>query len=367
MTFIKFTARSTCCNFRLSVLYFTLSRLFCPTATAIIASEVQYCTPFNDYAACAYEGCGGQCKYISTNYGFSGMICMVNGNVCNKPPCHSAPGSFCPSQYGVASTLCGAGTFSGTFDVIGACPACLTNTFALSAGTTACTMCPAGFFGVDKVITMCPAHFFCAAGSTAPIACPANSYCLAGTTAPVPFLSDHYYIDNGSGQLPCPGGYFCSAGSPNITVCPAGSYCPAAITNMVYPIKIPIPCSYNQYCPNGSATPFTCPAYTYCPTPDVSLPCPAGATCNPTRTNLMTFTLCPAGYRCAGNRAEPVPCFAGTYSAYGSSQCMPCGSGTYSSSAGSPVCTMCPLGYTTSPMGATSLAQCACRPGYSKQ
>jgi hypothetical protein len=236
-------------------------------------------------------------------------------------------------------------------------------------------MCPANTYCLAGASTPVPCSTKCGAGlyltsncsSTSDISCspcPGSFMCPYGV--PIPCAVDHYCPVGSSVQVPCPAGSYCNEGSITPTTCTAGNYCPAAITNMVYPIRIPIPCSYNQYCPNGSVTPSTCPAYTYCPTPNVSLPCPAGATCMPNRTNLMTFTLCPAGYRCAGNRAEPIPCFAGTYSVYGSSQCTPCGNGTYSSSAGSPVCTMCPLGYTTSPMYATLPSQCSCAQGYYK-
>ena len=196
-----------------------------------------------------------------------------------------------------------------------------------------------GYYCNRLSLTICPPGYFCESrGMTAPTLCPAGFMCpVSGSTAPVP----------------CTPGMLCQT---------AGVATPT------------VSCSIGYYC--AESTSIQCPPNTQCLLPGLGCPtdrkcvgiliaCPEPGTHLPTGFVGYPCPPCPAGSMCAPDSVA-IPCPAGTYSPYGATQCTPCRSGTYSSSAGSPVCTMCPLGFTTSPMGATSLAQCACRPGYSR-
>ena len=258
-----------------------------------------------------------------------------------------------------------------------------------------------GHYCNGNAFTICPPGYICPSyGMTSPTPCPAGSYCsFTGSDSPTPCPIGFICPVQGlSAPRQCPGGYICPttglSAAPQL--CPVGFICPIGSS-------APTPCPPNSthicitpgratLCGNGTYTTgefniidkcIICPAGSMC-IPDGTPPvlCPSGTyslyratectLCSSgTYTNSSGNTeckICPTGSICTLNGCKhPVICPAGTYSPYGATQCTPCANGTYSSSAGSPVCTMCPLGYTTSSIGATSLAQCACRPGYSKQ
>jgi hypothetical protein len=222
------------------------------------------------------------------------------GPLCPDYVCHSSPGQYCVGTE-LITTPCPIGSY-----------------------------CP---FNDMTVPTPCSAGSYCpVSGLSAPRICPAGSFCpVQGLLAP----------------LPCPGGY----------ICPTSGFSAA-----------PLICPVGFVCVSGSSAPIPCPLYSIhsmqvCNTTGLAVLCNNG-TYMTSQFNSVDCPPCPAGSKCVPDGPPPVLCPAGTYSPYGATQCTPCGNGTYSSSAGSPVCTMCPLGYTTSPMGATSSAQCSCSPGF---
>ena len=313
------------------------------------------CTYCSSYAYASNSYFGAQCTYLE---GASGDVCTYrplyyNTMACPEP-CSASPGSYCNGPFLSDVLPCPAGSYCATTNSQPvACPA---NKYCLAGTSTplSCSAkCGAGFYLTkncsstsDISCSPCPAGFMCPYGD--PIPCIVNHYCPVGSSA----------------QVPCPAGSYCDEGSIAPTTCTAGSYCPAAVANMPFPVKIPIACAYNQYCPPGSVFPGSCPTNgSYCPTPAVALPCPPGATCLANRPNAATFTLCQAGYKCAGGDALPVPCPAGTFSSYGNTQCTPCSNGTYTAVTASPICTMCPQRLISSPINAKSASQCSCVQG----
>ena len=261
--------------------------------------------------------CYGRPKFYCNGEAFTpcliGHVCASHG-MTSPSPC--PVGSYCPYSYMDYHIPCLIGSI---------CPV---------QGLSAPSPCPGGRIcsttGLSAAPLLCPVGSICPIGSSAPTPCPPNSAHICNTPGRATLCNNGTYTTGGI------------ISTDDCLICPAGSKCVPDGTP-------PVPCPAGTFSSRGATECTLCGSGTYTSSP--------GSTqCSP----------CPAGNKCVSDGSLPVLCPAGTFSPYGATQCTPCANGTYSSSAGSPVCTMCPLGFTTSPMGATSLAQCACRPGYSR-
>ena len=263
-----------------------------------------------------------------------------------------------------ACTVCPAGQYGICNATASVCATCLAGKYTSSPGATVCSLCPVGTYGMPNGICVaCPTGAFSmASGATACLNCSAGTYLLAsacvncssgtysvgGTT----FCSQCANVVGNATYLPQPG--------TNATNCPFA--CKAGF-NYVQGSNTCSQCSAGQWSATGSTT---CSA---CLTPSVnttvygtspnSTTCPAcyyppvNGTFSGVGTNATNCPfVCNAGYYAVGARCTPcaagtrmlngvcTACLAGSYSNAGAVVCTACGSGTYSSASAS-ACSLC--------------------------
>ena len=271
-------------------------------------------------------------------------------NTAFSPECDSCPegtyystSSFqcveCPEDQACAidsqPAACAANTYSagglsvclacenGIVDTDGNCKACPPGTKYNSAGPS-CDVCPAGTFSAQGSLTCsdCPAGFYCPyANSNQPLTCPDGTYSS----------------QNAESCTACDAGKSCSKTS--VSDCIAGTYSPEGNADC-------LPCPENAVCVAGAAEPNECESGTYadsltntckncdgiCPGPIYvnnvnAFSCPDGHYKVQNSGNTLSCMLCPAGYECTTDKANPTPCEPGTFSKLGKDTCENCPDG----------------------------------------
>ena len=293
---------------------------YCPSG-----SNNPYDCPAGTYSAAAGIGLRSQCVPCD-----AGMACPKNELTAPLEVC--AFGHFCPS--GTVYTTqypCPAGTLNPNASNLIRAADCLPcpETFACLSGTG----------HSSQPIQTCASGHYCPKGTQYPTQFP----CPAGTYTP----SNH--LKSSAECTICPSGYFCNGGEHDVSgSCPPGYYCPIATGNSFdYPCPAGTfgpntgmesvgecqPCTNGSFCPLGSAEPIGCYAGTYSAveaTESAGLGAAGGRAL--LAGQLSTFpscTTCPEGHSCP-ERAMLAP--------------VPCGPG-YFSGLGQQICTICPAGY----------------------
>ncbi len=176
----------------------------------------------------------------------------------------------------------------------------------------------------DVTGDVCPVGSYCPEGSGQHILCPPgtytattqNEFCLPCTAG--------YFCVPGSAPDLCPNGFFCPEGTGFVwQSCPAGTYGPVpGLANITECTQ----CDGGFYCAWPNATNVTGPC-------DASYYCRSGSDSN-TPTSGVTAgdaDLCPAGFYCEQESADPQPCPAGTFNnatgAASVSECLICWDG----------------------------------------
>jgi len=193
---------------------------------------------------------------------YSSLTGQTTSGVCT--PC--APGTYCPTAGGGSAILCPPGTFCPTsggsspnqcaiaqicpipgLQAGSSCPPgqlcdtpslvtprtnCPPGTFSIGGAGSACSPCPAGYYGAGASTTnqcsgLCPAGYYCALGTTPlgtsgsgsnpPVPCPLGYYCPTGTggCAPGTYLLNQLCVT-------CRNGSYCLGGITPPVACPAG-------------------------------------------------------------------------------------------------------------------------------------------------
>jgi hypothetical protein len=341
--------------------------------------------------------------YNATN--FTAPLCPA-GSVCPPTASRNRPcaiGTFQP-DVGSPATDCSVATdgaytpFAGSASFMSAPPGyysaggqlpviCPAGSFATTAGSTACSICPTGTrcptVGMTAPLQCLPGTFTATSGSTACTVCNRGYYCPDGANIVV--CTYRTYADIADDPFrtrncdPCPAGYYC----PSLTsmiVCPAGSYCPM---NTGWTIACPAgtfrsitggsslerdcaPCTVGSYCPANSSQPIPCPAGKVQPYASAT----SAASCvdiNPgyiAPTPYTTFACDPGTYQPANGSTVCLPCPYGSYDAATLgriSACPDCPAGGYCLDP--TLQSACP-GNTLSLAAATSQLGCRCAPGY---
>ena len=270
-------------------------------------------------------------------------------------PCQPCPAGTFGNTTGLQSPscsgLCAAGYACPSGSTVGTAVACSQGSWS-PAGAAVCSSCSSGRYGNTTGMTTalctdaCAAGYMCPPGSVSPTAMP----CDVGT----------FSTGNASACSPCPAGYFgnatgmssplcsgmCNAGrygSPGMTMascaglCLAGYACPPGSTNATA-----IMCPAGQYSVNGAGVCTPCAAGLYgssmgLSSADCSGPCDGGYFGNTTGLSSSSCSgQCLAGYACPSGSvtATASVCSAGQYSAAGSSVCTTCGVGVFGNASG---------------------------------
>jgi len=240
-----------------------------------------------------------------------------------------------PKSASKAACLCAPG-FTGALD----CHACLPGTYKDVNGTSACTMCPRGKYGVAFAANASSACVLCAAGSYSDVmglalrnTSSACTLCPSGTYSPT--LGAVSLQD----CQPCAAGTFRETHGANASrlcvLCEAGSYAPDQASSSC------TECAAGKFSDDMGATSASacldCPAGTYSPHPGAS-----AAGC----------FVCPAGtYSSELGQAVVTTCKECPANQYGP--------------AGSAACLNCPMN-SESPRASVAVANCTCLDGFSQ-
>jgi hypothetical protein len=229
----------------------------------------------------------------------------------------------------VTCTVCPAGKYGMCNATASVCTTCLAGTYTRAAGLTACSPCPARYYGVPGgLCSPCP---------------PGTSLSSEGGTACLNCSAGAYASAPGMACANCSGGTFSAVGSS------ACSACTNLIGNATYAGQPPGT--------NASTCPFVCmPGFSYaqgadglgaCPQCAVGQWSPAGATAcsacsflpqNATSNGTGSCAACAAGTRLSGGAC--VACLPGSYSDPAAVACTSCASGKYSTG-GASACALC--------------------------
>ena len=256
---------------------------------------------------------------------------IINQTNLNYICCNDVPNATSTTQGPTATPLgsaCDPG-YTGGADG-GKCTACPEGKYKAAAGTGNCSACPA--WATSPVASDNVTDCTCNTGYTGPdggecTACPAGTYKDTAGSAECSSCPSNSTSPAASGNVTdcvCDAGYTGSDGD-QCTACVAGKYKDTA----------------------GSAECSDCPSYASSPL----------ASDNATDCTCVKGYTGPDGMTCAA-------CVAGTYKdVNGSSLCSQCSQGTYMESTGASGCKQCPSN-SSSPVGASLLAHCACNAGY---
>jgi len=245
-----------------------------------------------------------------------------------------------------ASTICS----TGSDNVCVTCSTCVIGSTYKSSSCTsvadsvcsACAVCSIGSYRstsctatVNTVCITCPAGSYCS-NVTSVLPCPAGKFCLPGVTAPTPCTT-------------CANGQYVS-GQCIATLDTVCSTC----TNL------PNNASYTGVGTNTTSCPFVCdPGYhglacTSCPanswcSAGINNQCPTNSQSDILSTH-QNQCLCMSGY-------------FGNGSVGGTSPCPVCTAGFFCAGGNSNLSVSCPVNFTSS-IGASSVSDCFCKPGY---
>ena len=221
---------------------------------------------------------------------------------------------------------CPAGTYNPHTGSLACAPCSAYLSESSSPGSTACTLCIAGYYRSSGVCLLCPIGYYCFTGATVPVQCPAGYYC-SGSGLSTPSV--------------CQVGNYCPLGSVNMVPCPAGQYCMG--TYLTKPSNL---CSAGTYCPAGCVTGTTCSYGQYCPIPGMSAPLPASPGYYCPSVRLTAMVICPGGSYCPAEGAiSPTQCEAGFYCPVGSSAQTMCSVRYYCPANQLTAMTLCPTGF----------------------
>jgi hypothetical protein len=134
------------------------------------------------------------------------------------------------------------------------------------------TVCTAGWYCVSGLRLSCPAGYGCnttgvSQSTLAALVCPPGTYAVAGSTAcslcPAGRYGSEFGLPSASCSGPCDVGFTCQEGSTSARMvsCPERFYCPINSTSGV--AAAAIPCPEGHGCPAGSSQPQVCPAGRY--------------------------------------------------------------------------------------------------------
>ncbi|KAI8480901.1 hypothetical protein Bbelb_413740, partial [Branchiostoma belcheri] len=351
------------------------------------ASECRACTPGHYCADTGLTQESGQCwagHYCLEGSDQATPVGETFGDECTA-------GHYCPNGTDTP-VACPPGTFLPTraMEKLADCVDCSSGYYCETPGQTNVTAeCAAGFYCQQAANTstptdgvtgdICPEGHYCELGSPSPVpcgngtfmnhtgasacyVCPAGYYCVNRDRADN--CTQGYYCPEGTGAdlWPCPAGFY--GGTPGLrqeadcTECAGGSYCstpglPApeadcaaghfciegvdtATPNGLNNTGVGGICPPGYYCPTGTAAPRACEAgtFNYQEGRASCDPCPAGYFCY-LNTSDPYANICPTGHYCpAGTEyGERYPCLAGTYNPLegqqNSSACVLCDPGQY--------------------------------------
>jgi len=287
-------------------------------------------------------------------------------------PC--SPGAYCPTG-SIAPILCHEGTYNPDIGM-----GLISNCRDCESGWA----CP--FKGMNHYMNVtCSPGYYCPSGTADPKTfpcnagtltdsyhairqddcdpCPASYACYSGTGGidglqPVPCYAGHYCPASTKypTQFDCPRGTYTAAtnliSSAECTTCPGGFYCSGGQSRVGSTSDSEGLCDVGHYCPPGTRSPrqYPCPSKTYNPFHNLSdvdecLPCEKGNYCEtaseyPTQCPAGSYSenygedrpdceTCPAGFECAIETINPVPCIQGFYSDSGYESCLQCSRGHY--------------------------------------
>ena len=138
------------------------------------------------------------------------------------------------------ATLDTSGAIAARVDLV--CSKCRAGTYATLAGSTSCTLCPAGSFCSFASVnaTVCPlGTYSTASGADSCTPCPLNATTTSTNSTSV-------------NSCVCAAGFF--GRNPTCLLCPRGHYCPINTTD-----GMRFNCGRGNYCPLGSGAPVRCP------------------------------------------------------------------------------------------------------------
>ena len=306
-----------------------------------------------------------------------GYFSNVSGSLCIAAPYNT----FINTTGSTAPTPCPGGTFqcltnqlschltpAGSYraatDMLNVAIVCPAGWTSLN-GSSSCTMCPSGTFGVAATATEGGA----AVSKVTPTTIIRGAL---GKSSNCIFINTGYsYTDPTLSGLasvlgycqPCPSGTFSIPGSVTCQSCPSGTWlnnpndtacslCPAGTSNPL----------------NGSTSNSSCSqclpgTYSFAGASACTASCTKGTYSSQFSTACLA---CPAGtfntVQGATSVTQCTPCPIGSFSLSGASQCSLCQSGSYSANMGQGNCTLCPSGSASTVIGANSNATCAACP-----
>ena len=270
----------------------------------------------------------------------SAAVGASNSSVCVQ----CAPGTIAASAGATSCSACAAGFYAASTGN-SQCTACAPGTVSPSAGAqsaAACVACAAGYYsaaaGASLPCAQCPAGTYAlSAGSAACTSCPPGTYSKQLAQSAYPCLScaaGTFNPSAGSGAdcTPCfAGTYSLSSGAASCLACPAGT-ASSAVGASSYPCA-------------------ACPVGTYGALAGASTCTACGAGTFAASTGLTACAACAAGTFLAGLGANS------------SAACLPCAAGSFAQAAGSTACAQCPSGSYTPSTGQSACAGVACAAG----
>ena len=358
---------------------FCLSGSTAPTTCAICAAGLYQTSACTASANTTCQACSSG-SYCPTN-SLSQTPCAV-GYVCPTPSVQMACNltNYCPAS-SVSQVSCAIGSYcpNASIQLLCApgsyCPAGSTNQTTCAVGyvcanpsqQTACTSgnyCPAG----STTQIACLAGSFCSTPATQ-VACTTPNYCPASSTTQA-LCSAGFYCPNTTAKLACPGSSYCVAGVTAPTacdVCVTGQYIASVCTasaNVVCPACANLPANavYSGVGTTVSNCPWVCNPSYYSNTSQC-LGCPAGSWCNANVKNTCPTNAYSAAMSLSQNACLCQPGYFGNGSISGTSPCPMCVAGNFCPGGNNNISIACPTNF-SSPVGASSYADCQCIPGY---
>jgi hypothetical protein len=236
-----------------------------------LCQEIQQCPP-GQYLSQYFLGNGlteYSCQYCpSGKYGQNNISghSILNSHLCSgecQEGCYCPIGSTSSCEYpcGEAKFFCPSGTSiplvaSAGMKTVDAFGKSFDNSSTSRVAVLPCSpghycqegienLCPAGVYGIDRMLTSsscsgsCPPGSYCPVGTIEPLLCPIGSYCPDGVEK-VPCPAGSYGDQEGLTNRDCSGkcqpGYYCpqGSGSPRQEICPKGLLHLPLIAHPVY-------------------------------------------------------------------------------------------------------------------------------------
>jgi hypothetical protein len=237
-----------------------------------------------------------------------------------------SPGYYDDTTDRYECSLCGGGLYSATPGATGieTCQECPADTWS-PAGSASCESCPDNSNSLARSFSQTDCE--CNAGATGAngatcVLCREDEYKASAGSAECEDCPENSLSASGSSECQCSSGY--TGPFEACSLCAAGKYKSAA----------------------GEGDCTSCPAHSFSTPGSVS----------------VEACVCDSGY--TGADGECSACPPGKHKqSEGSSVCLECAAATYSASAGSALCTDCPIS-SSSPPGSFSQQDCACLRGH---